>query len=87
MNIAARKLTTFLKIRGIARSAFAERVNVRSSTITRLLNGKRKPSLELADRIFQQTDGDVTPTDWIRPESDGSKDVDCRLTAQAAPAA
>ncbi len=70
MNLAARKLTAFLKHEGILQSAFAERVNVRSSTITRLLNGERQPSLRLAQRIFEQTKGNVTPADWVRQYSD-----------------
>jgi transcriptional regulator with XRE-family HTH domain len=65
MNVAAHKLTAFLKHEGILQSAFAERVNVRSSTITRLLNGERTPSLGLANRIFEQTQGKVTLSDWL----------------------
>jgi transcriptional regulator with XRE-family HTH domain len=65
MNIAAHKLAAFLKSEGIPQSAFAERISVRSSTISRLLNGERTPSLRLAKRIFEQTEGNVTPNDWM----------------------
>lgn len=70
MNIAAHKLTTFIAHEGITQRAFADRVRVRSSTITRLLNGKRTPSLSLAYRIFEQTRGKVTQSDWLAPHTE-----------------
>lgn len=65
MNTAARKLTDFLERERIAQATFATRVRVRKSTITRLLNGERRPSLMLAQRIFEQTNWNVTPSDWV----------------------
>lgn len=78
---AAHKLTAFLKHEGILQSAFADRVNVRSSTITRLLNGERTPSLSLAHRIFEQTQGKVTQSDWLAPHTEELPNQEGEMTA------
>lgn len=75
MNIAARKLAAFLKRKGLHQSAFADRVGVGSSTISRLLTGERRPSLKLAQRIFDETDADVTPNDWMNPIEAGCSEA------------
>jgi transcriptional regulator with XRE-family HTH domain len=67
MNIAAHKLATWLKDERVLKGVFAERIGVRAPTVSRLLNGERTPSLELAKRIFEQTDGLVSANDWVTP--------------------
>ena len=67
MNVAARKLSNWLKSEGIPKGVFANRVNVGAPTVSRLLNGERTPGLELATRIFEQTDGFVNPNEWLCP--------------------
>lgn len=71
MNVAARKLSALLKREGIHQSAFAQRVGVGNSTVSRWLTGERRPSLTLAQRIFNETGGDVTPNDWLSPIDEG----------------
>lgn len=73
MNIGSRKLAAWLEREGIKMYVFAARVGVGPSTITRLLNGDRKPGLELAGRIFAETGGDVTQNDWIIPINEPSE--------------
>jgi transcriptional regulator with XRE-family HTH domain len=71
MNVAAHKLAALLKRERLHQSAFAERVGVGSSTVSRWLTGERRPSLELAQRIFDETGGVVTPNDWLCPANEG----------------
>lgn len=70
MNIAARKLATWLEAEGVPKGVFANRVNVGPPTVSRLLSGERTPSLELATRISKQTAGFVTPDDWVTPPAE-----------------
>lgn len=65
MNTAARKLSAFLKRERIPQYAFAARIGVGDSAVSRFLNGRRIPTLEQAQRIFEETGGNVTPNDWL----------------------
>lgn len=67
MNVAARKLATWLKAEHVPKGEFAIRVCVGAPTVSRLLNGERTPGLELASRIFEQTGGFVNPNEWMMP--------------------
>jgi transcriptional regulator with XRE-family HTH domain len=57
------KLPDYLKRENITPSAFAERMGMPSSTITRILRGERKPSFEVTKKISEATNGEVA-----RPE-------------------
>jgi transcriptional regulator with XRE-family HTH domain len=57
-------LERYLKDTGKTQTAFASEVGVTIGRINQLLNGER-PSLELATRIHNVTDGAVTFGDWI----------------------
>ena len=70
MNLAACKLSAFLKRERMAQSLFAERIGVRDSTVSRLIKGERTPSLNLAKRISDETRGDVTTDEWLCPVPD-----------------
>lgn len=50
-------------------TAFAKRVGLDVSTITRVMNGERRPEWPTLDKILAATDGAVTPNDFI-PETD-----------------
>lgn len=46
-------------------AAFAERIKVHQSQVSRLRNGRSKPSFETIAAVFDATDGCVTPNDWF----------------------
>jgi plasmid maintenance system antidote protein VapI len=58
------KLAEYLTTKGINRQEFARRLSVEPSTVTRLINGERKPSVELAAQIERETEGNVGLQDW-----------------------
>jgi len=47
-------------------SHFADEVGVPASTITRILNGDRRPGLPLLLKILKATNGIVTPNDFAQ---------------------
>lgn len=55
------KLASYLE--GKSAAALARMIGVPTSTITRLAKGERKPSLLLASRIVDATDGEVSLID------------------------
>ena len=57
-------LAEYLKTENVKPSHLAMRLAVPASTITRLAKGKRAPSLGLAKKIAEATDGRVTPNDF-----------------------
>lgn len=65
MNLAAQKLSDWLKSQGIRRRDFAARIDVGAPMVSRLLNGARTPSMDLARRIHVETKGFVAPNDWV----------------------
>jgi transcriptional regulator with XRE-family HTH domain len=69
----AMQLEAYLKERGISRSEFAQRLGVYPSTITRLIDGSRRPSGALLADIVRETDGAVNLSDfdWISDEPNG----------------
>ena len=48
-------------------SAFATRVNVAPGHLSDIMNGKRRPSLDVIDRIAAATDRAITANDWAAP--------------------
>ncbi len=61
------KLTLWLKDSGISARELASQVETTEATISRLKNGHALPSLELAGRIAEATDGAVTANDFLDP--------------------
>lgn len=62
-------LTTWLAAQTppVTAAAFALRVGVAPSTVSRLLRGLTSPSAALARRIAEETGGAVTPNDLLLP--------------------
>lgn len=59
-------LLTYLKRNAETVASFAERVGRKRHTVYRLIDGSRQPSLELGERIRKETNGLVTPNDFLR---------------------
>ena len=64
------KLAAWLQRERIKNRDFAERIGVAQSTISRLCNGTRHPTLRMAVRISDETRGEVAPHDWINQGED-----------------
>ncbi len=60
----AMKLKHYIEKRGISRRYFAKIAKLDNSTITFLIQGKRKPSQETLTKIFIATKGEVTADDF-----------------------
>lgn len=58
-------LETWLFENKIKPSAFAARIGVAPSTITRLIKGERSPRLDLIASIQRETNGQVTLADFL----------------------
>lgn len=59
------KLADYLTSKGIKRNAFAAEIGVTPQTITGWCDGTFSPSMARATKIFELTDGDVTPNDFM----------------------
>ena len=53
----------------------AGRAGTQTAHVYNILNGVRRPRLELADRLSHATDGLVSPEEWMRipPKKKGAK--------------
>lgn len=58
------KLETYLSEIDLKATAFAEKIGVSPSTITRILRGERSPGFDLVMRIQAATKGKVSAKDW-----------------------
>lgn len=59
------RLDLYLARQDESATSFAKRAGVEPSTITRIMNGERSPSLEVAKKIVDASDGKVTFEDLI----------------------
>ncbi len=66
---AVMKLIDHLKATDETVEAFAERLGIAKSTIVKIAYGQRQPSLPLAVRIAEATDGNVTCADMVLVEA------------------
>lgn len=67
------KLSDYLAKEGLSPDQFAERLGVHRTTITRYLNGSRRPERDLERKVMEITRGAVTPIDFMElPESQGA---------------
>lgn len=62
-------LKAYLEETGEKQTTFAARVNTTVGTISRIVGGTLRPSLDLAHRIERATDGKVTTELWESAES------------------
>jgi len=58
------KLEDYIKEKGISRRYFAKIAKLDNSTITLLIQGKRKPKQDTLIKIFIATKGEVTADDF-----------------------
>jgi len=58
------RLSDWLSEQQVVKAAFAERVGVHPSQITRYCKGVRVPTREIARRIFRETGGAVDPNSF-----------------------
>ena len=63
------KLSEYLKTKNLTHEKFADLVGVKRPFITNIVNGKRNPSIHLARRIEEVTDGKVPLKDLLHPEA------------------
>jgi len=68
------KLADYLAREKIKPTAFAGRLNVPASTITRLLRGERSPSFEVMRKIAEETKNEASTIDDFNPPTRASKD-------------
>ena len=69
------KLSDYLERESLTASRFAAHLGVEPSTITRLINGERGCSLDLAIRIEHATDGEVAPRELIQLSETSPKEA------------
>lgn len=50
---------------GETNAAFGQRAGWASETVRRYRTGEREPDQKAMARIFELTDGQVTPNDWV----------------------
>ena len=65
-------LRSYLTETGQTVSGFAARVGRSHAVISRLIHRRSKPSLDLANKIFAVTEGQVTPQDWDGTPGNGA---------------
>lgn len=63
MANAGRKLEEWISSRGLKRNFFAEQIGVKAQTLSKLVGGFGRPSLDLAVRIEEKTG--IAPREWV----------------------
>lgn len=63
MADAGRKLDAWISSRGLKRSFFAAQVGIKAQTLSTLVIGRSRPSLELAAKIEKLTG--IAPREWV----------------------
>jgi len=66
------KIEEFLEKENMSIAKFALNIGVHYTHILRIVNGQRRPSPELALKIEQATDGQVTRLELLYPENNES---------------
>lgn len=59
------KLEDWMRDRDMTDSQMAKRIDCSRTAVTMYRNGHRIPHPDIARKIFQETDGAVTPNDFI----------------------
>lgn len=63
MTDAALKLGEWISSRGMKHSFFAAQVGIKAQTLSTLVTGRSRPSLDLAVRIEEKTG--IAPREWV----------------------
>lgn len=69
------QLTAHIKDAGLKRNEFAKVIGISAPYLSQILNGEKRPSLDLAFRIEAATGGNVPASSWVShdtPQSDGA---------------
>lgn len=66
------KLSEWLKQNELTATAFAKAAGLDVSTVTRSINGQRRPEWDTLDKIRAATNGEVTPNDFIPDQESAS---------------
>jgi transcriptional regulator with XRE-family HTH domain len=66
--LAAMQLAAYLTQADIKPSAFAERIGVTRQTLWRYMSGERRPEWDVLERIKRETEGHVTPNDFLEEQ-------------------
>lgn len=66
ISMLAMKLIDFLQSKKLTDAAFAEKVGLSQSQVSRIKRGKSMPSWDAAAAIERATDGSVTASDFSR---------------------
>jgi len=62
------KLKTYLESKNVTQREFAERLGAHYMSIYKICAGRRRPSPELAAKIEDETDGQVSRLESLYPE-------------------
>lgn len=65
------KIETYLKSKSMTHAEFAEVIGTSQPTVTRYVNGDRRPSIEMIDKIEKITKGKVKMRDWFKEVPEG----------------
>jgi len=69
------RLSNYLELTGTSDEDFGKRINRNRSTVSRLRRGLIQPDWNTAELILRETEGAVTPNDFVRADprsSDGA---------------
>jgi transcriptional regulator with XRE-family HTH domain len=64
---------TWLQLKGIHQKDMAATMGIKPSSLSMILSGKTKPSLEIASLMEQITNGEITRLDLLYPGEAGSE--------------
>jgi DNA-binding XRE family transcriptional regulator len=67
------KLSEWLSANKLTQAEFAVRLSVHRSTICKIVNGDRVPSVRMAQNIYKMTHGHVNLLDWTDHEQEKSQ--------------
>ena len=59
------RLEQYLSAHKLTQQEFASRVGITQSRVSRILSGSRGMPHRLLQRIYEATEGAVTPNDWL----------------------
>ncbi len=59
------KLAEWIEAKEISHQEFGDRIGKSQAAISRYASGKRMPDEDTLIKIFKETDGDVTPNDFV----------------------
>ena len=74
------KLADYLTAEKLSEAEFASRVGITRETVNKLKNGQIWLSAETAERIFNATDGMVTPNDFLADRTIRQQKPEVNLT-------